>query len=71
MRTKHRWTVTLQANDGEVVEREVRAYWDPARDDTAEAIGLAAKAEAFAATRGQRTFSPIAAQLQAPEPIAA
>lgn len=58
-RTKHQWTVTLQRNDGKVVERPVSAYWDPERDDTPEAIGNAGRAEAHMAADKKFDFAVI------------
>ena len=46
-RRKYHWTVTLQADTGEIVEQPVTAFWDPGKEGTSEAIGNTAKAEAW------------------------
>lgn len=59
-RRKHTWKVTLQRDDGEVVERQVHAYWNPAQEGCNEAVGVTARAEAFMASRQQHQFHPLA-----------
>lgn len=59
-RIKHCWNVTLQRDDGQVIERPVSAYWDPDRDDTPEAIGNAGRAEAHMASGKKHEFAVIA-----------
>lgn len=59
-RIKHSWNVTLQRDDGEVIERPVHAFWDPDRDDTPDHIGIAAKAEAHMASGKRHEFAVIA-----------
>lgn len=58
-RTRHRWNVTLQASDGEMVTHKVANYWNPEADDAAHAIGVAARAEAWLKHGKQREFHPV------------
>lgn len=58
-RVKNTWVVTLQADDGKIVEREVKAFWDPEQEGCSEAVGRTAKAEAHRASNNQREYAPI------------
>lgn len=61
-RKKFKWSVTLQAEDGQVVKRPVEAYWSPEHEGTAEAVGEAAMAEAYWASRKKMHFAPISVE---------
>lgn len=61
-RTPHVWNATIQGDNGQVLEREVRAHWDPARVDLAEIAGVAAIEATFEAKKAVR-FAPISAEL--------
>lgn len=75
MRTKNHWNVTLQRDDGQIVEQRVSAFWDPAQEGCNEAVMRTGKAEAWAASNRQHEFAPISAALIGadgePEAIAA
>lgn len=44
-RTKHRWNCQLQAESGEIVERDFETYWSPERDFiTDESVAFACAA---------------------------
>lgn len=63
-RTHRVWNATIQGDNGQVLEREVRAYWDPAKVDLLEIAGAAAT-EATAEAKKAVRFVPIAAELVA------
>jgi hypothetical protein len=56
------WTATIQGDNGQVLEREVRAHWDPAKV-TLEEIALCAATEATMEARKAVRFAPISAVL--------
>jgi hypothetical protein len=62
-RTKHHWTVTLQGEDGYVVERPFSSFWDPEQEGCQEAVGSAAAIEARVEVNKQQRFVPIAVAL--------
>ena len=59
----HAWKVTLQAADGQVVERELRARWNPEHTGTNAAVLGAAKAEAYMAAGKKMEFAALSAEL--------
>ena len=64
LRDKFRWTCTLQAESGAVIETTLESYWDPAKVG-AEFVARTAAAEAFIAHDKKMQFAPISAQLVA------
>lgn len=63
MRKKYEWNVTLQREDGQIVDRKVRAYWDPEQEGCSEAVAVTAAAEAWWEGKKAYSFAPIAASL--------
>lgn len=70
MRTKNRWNVTLQREDGKVVETKFETFWRADQEDSADAVMNAAQAQAYISSGKQYRFSPISAALIEDEPIA-
>lgn len=65
-RTPYEWDVTLQREDGEVIDFPFTAYWDPTKDDdfvTPESIGNAAQAMAYVQGGKQYRYKPVGVQL--------
>lgn len=62
-RVKFRWRVQLQAEDGEVVIREVHAYWSPKFEGISETVAGAARAIAHVKDSRRREFAPISVEL--------
>jgi len=61
-RTPNVWVATIQGDNGQVLEREVRAHWDPAKV-TLEEIAAAAATEATMESKKAVRFAPISAVL--------
>ena len=59
----HSWKVTLQSADGQVVEREVKAHWNPEHTGTQSAVLGAAKAEAYMDSGKKMEFAALTAEL--------
>lgn len=62
-RKRHTWKVTLHDNQGTTQEVEIKNYWDPAREETKEAIGQAAAIEAHMKSGKRIGYSPTKVQL--------
>lgn len=60
------WKTSVQAETGAIVERPLKAYWDPAKVSATE-IAAASAAEAFIEHDKQVRFAPISAELVADE----
>jgi hypothetical protein len=63
-RTPHVWNATIQGDNGQVIEREVRAHWDPAKVGLDE-IAAAAATEATMESKKSVRFAGIGAELVA------
>lgn len=61
-RTPHVWNATVQGDTGQVLEREVRAHWDPVKVSLEE-IAAAAATEATMESKKSVRFAGIAAEL--------
>lgn len=68
----HAWNVEMQREDGQIVNRTVRANWDPGHALTGESVAQAARAEAWWETKKQFDFHVLTVRREPePEPIAA
>lgn len=64
MRPMHKWNVVLQREDGEIIEREYLAPWNPEKDFvTPESIAQACAAEEYVRRGAKVQYAPVSAQL--------
>ena len=52
-----RWKTTLQAQDGQVVTREIATYWSPEWDGIETEVAIAASCEQHVADPHRRDFA--------------
>jgi hypothetical protein len=58
-RKKFSYTVTLQAQSGEIIEHEIKNYWSPAYEGIKEAIGSCAASLLWLKSGKKLTFEVI------------
>jgi hypothetical protein len=61
VRKQHKWNVTLQRDDGEIVEYPLSAYWSPDFEGIQTVVGNTAQAQAYLESGKTHKFAPIAA----------
>jgi hypothetical protein len=68
-RLKRIWTVKLQAQTGEIVDRTVSAFWSNEYEFVKEAIGMAAAVGAWMDSGKEIEFIPVLVEEVGPEAL--